>query len=178
LIALLFWRCNEPSPVIETLRFNEVAIPNNLKTDITNGRVSSQDIDIEEIEVKVVTDEGKEIIGKMRFTIPIGEDNTLINFEMTNNIFQQTDLTPNFWIDYANNMETEDSRVANETADCLQGCNGYNRGGGRGGGRGACKFGNSSYDGSYCYFATVSLLFFNANLAIQVTMVAIAISQL
>ena len=77
LIALLFWRCNEPSSVIEDLRFNEVAIPNNLKTDITNGRVSSQDIDIEEIEVKVITDDGKEIIGKMRFTIPIGEDNTL-----------------------------------------------------------------------------------------------------
>ena len=156
LIALLFWRCNEPSSVIEDLRFNEVAIPNNLKTDITNGRVSSQDIDIEEIEVKVITDDGKEVIGKMRFTIPIGEDNTLINFEMTNNIFQQTDLTPDFWIDYDNNMETEDGRVANETADCLKGCNDYNRGGGRG----ACKFG--------CW----------ATLAIQVAMVAITISQL
>ena len=92
----------------------------------------------------------------MRVTIPIGEDNTLINFEMTNNIFQQTDLTPDFWIDYDNNMETEDGRVANETADCLKGYNDYSRGGGRG----AYKFG---------YWAT---------LAIQVAMVAITISQL
>jgi len=155
IIAIISWGCNEQLVVVEELSFNEVAIPNNLKADITNGRVSSLDINVEEIEVKVITDDGKEIIGKMRFTIPVGEENTLIKFEMTNNIFEKTALTHDFWMEYDNSTNSANGRVAG-IGSCLKDCNTMDKGDGRG----WCKAG--------CW----------AELALQAAMVAVAIAAL
>ena len=155
IITFVAWGCNDQPEVVEDLSFNEVAIPNNLKTDLSNGRISSNDFYVEEIDVKGITDDGREIIGKMRFTIPVGEDNTLIKFEMTNNIFEQTALTPDFWVEYDNNMNTENGRVAG-IGTCLKNCQGFEKGDGRG----WCKAG--------CW----------AELALKAAMVAIAIAAL
>jgi len=90
----------------------------------------------------VTNENGEEIFGKMRFTIPPGDDNTLIKFEMTNNIFDKTALMPDFWVDYDNNVDTSNGRVMG-IGTCLKACQtGFtDSSGNKIKGRGACKAG-------------------------------------
>ncbi len=92
-LGLFSWNCSQQTEVSEPeYEFTEVAIPDNLKSDLK----SYTEVDIVETEIKITTREGNVIYGKMRFTIPVGDEEKLVNFEMTKNVFQKTDLTPNF----------------------------------------------------------------------------------
>jgi hypothetical protein len=135
IVLLISWGCNKPLEAIEPdLSFSEVAIPDNLKSTIpNNGRTSTE---VEEIDVKVIASDGKGIIGKMRFTFPSGEENTLTKFELTSNILALTALTPEFWTDFSENNSNPNGRVTG-IGSCLKDCNSQ----AKGAGRGACKAG-------------------------------------
>ena len=130
--------CTEQPEVAPDLSFSEVVIPDNYKSAISNGIGAPTEFEVEEIDVKVITNEGKEIIGKLRFTMPVGDEETLIKFEMTNNIFGETPLTPNFWI--INDLETNTSEARISGSSCIAGCQtAFTIDGEKQKGRGACK---------------------------------------
>lgn len=92
-LGLFSWNCSQQNGVSEPeYEFTEVAIPDNLKSDLK----SYTEVHIEETEIKITTKEGNILYGKMRFTIPVGDEEKLVSFEMIKNVFQETDLTPNF----------------------------------------------------------------------------------
>jgi len=64
--------------------FVDVEIPSYL----TSTLKSTTEADTVVMDIKVTDDNGNEVIGKMEFLIPVDEDNTLISFRMTSNIFE------------------------------------------------------------------------------------------
>jgi len=105
--------------------FVDVEIPSYL----TSTLKSTTEADTVVMDIKVTDDNGNEVIGKMEFLIPVDEDNTLISFRMTSNIFEDTDLTTDFWV----NSEDESSlKSAMGIGTCLSKCNEMEKGEGRG----------------------------------------------
>jgi hypothetical protein len=71
----------------------------------------------------------------MRFTVLVGEEETLVNFEMTSNVFQETELTPDFLINYDENSSLKGTMGIGA---CLSTCK---KSFTKGDGLGACKAG-------------------------------------
>jgi hypothetical protein len=125
-LILFVWSCNEQTKITEPeLEFTEVAIPSHLKS---NMKASTETVIVEK-DVKLTTEEGKEIVGKMRFEIPVGDEETLVNFEMTANLFQGTGLTTDFFVNYDENSNLKGTMGI---GSCLKACNGIEKGEGRG----------------------------------------------
>ena len=122
-LVLFASACNERTAVEPDLDFVSVSIPDHLKTDTSNGRVSSEDMEIQEVEVEITTDEGKKVKGIVRVTMPTGDEETLINFEVTNNILDETGADSDFWL---NALDSSNARVMG-IGGCLKNCRGDKR---------------------------------------------------
>ena len=84
--------------------FIEIAIPDqfifkpiNLET---SNKSNQENVDIEVVEVKVINDDGDEVFGKFRFTMPADESVTLISLEITANLITDGNLDPSFFENY------------------------------------------------------------------------------
>ena len=125
-LMFFVFSCNEQANVTEPeLEFTEVAIPSHLKSTLK----SSAETIVDEIDVKVTTDDGRDVIGKMRFEVPVGDEETLVNFEMTTNLFQGTGLTTDFFVNYDENSNLKGTMGI---GSCLKACNSIEKGEGRG----------------------------------------------
>ena len=126
-MLLFVWSCSkskEEKP--KELDYVDVELPSALKSALK----AAGEVQIFEKDIKVIKDDGTEVIGKMRFAIPENDDFTLVAFEMTSNIFEETNLTPDFWV-------TQGDEAALKSAmgigSCLKNCKeGHEKGEGRG----------------------------------------------
>ena len=129
LVTVALIACNEQAEVTTSEpEFVEVSIPSDYKAS-TSTRTSS---DIEEVivDIKVIDNEGNESIGQAKLVMP-EDDETLISFEMTSNIFEETSLTPDFWV----SESTANGRVSAVTG-CFRNCKADHR---DGNGLGKCR---------------------------------------
>ena len=112
--------------------FASVVIPDGYKNNSQNGRTSAA---TEEIirDITVTTSTGEVVRGKVKLTMPT-EGDGLVGFEITQNIFDQTELTPTFWTEGVSNQNNSGGRVAS-IGECLSACDG------REGGKFWCKAG-------------------------------------
>ncbi len=119
--------------------FTEVAIPDAYRSHlIQNGRFSSDEVEIHEVDVKITREDGTEVIGKMRFTMPASGEETLVAFEMTSDLFDGTGLSPDFWISNPGIDGALDGRIA---SSCIASCQKEftDKDGNKIKGRGVCK---------------------------------------
>lgn len=149
LLATFFVSCdNEKEALLPQTQsqFVDIAIPNTYKTNNSTARTDSDEVDDVTIDVKIVTTEGKAVIGKIRFVMP--DDGTLSHFSMTENLLTETGLTADYWVQ-ALKKQTGLQKVQ-RTMGCFSDCrkipkknepdaNGENVGVNKG--RGECKAG-------------------------------------
>jgi hypothetical protein len=108
--------------------------------------LSKDDLIIEELDVKIITDSGKEVIGKIRIEMPTIDENKLVSFMMTRNILNEANVSSKFWIDYWAESEQNYARLMGSCiADCQRAFTDEN--GDKIKGRGACK--------AHCWVDTV-----------------------
>lgn len=121
--------CSDEQSLKKEDVFASVIIPNSYKNSSSNGRTSTS---TEEVirEITVTTSTGEVIRGKVKLTIP-SEGDGLVGFEITQNIFDQTDLTPTFWTDGVSKQSNAGGRIAG-IGECLSGCQDIPKGEGRG----------------------------------------------
>ncbi len=94
-LGLFSWNCSQQTVVSEPeYEFTEVAIPDNLKSDL---KVAVETETFED-DIMLMTKEGKEVYGKVRLTFPVNDDYSVVKAELTNNIFQETGLSADFWL--------------------------------------------------------------------------------
>jgi hypothetical protein len=120
--------CSEEQGLKNEEVFASVVIPDSYKNSSPNGRTSSA---TEEIirDITVTTTSGEVVHGKVKLTIPT-EGDGLVGFEITQNIFDQTELTPTFWADGVAKQNNA-GRIAG-IGECLSGCQDIPKGEGRG----------------------------------------------
>jgi len=121
--------CSEEQGLKNEEVFASVAIPDSYKNSSTNGRTSSATDEVIR-DITVTTTSGKVVHGKVKLTIPI-EGDGLVGFEITQNIFDQTELTPTFWTDGVSKQNNAGGRIAS-IGECLAGCQEIPKGEGRG----------------------------------------------
>jgi hypothetical protein len=121
--------CSEEQGLKNEEVFTSVVIPDSYKNSSPNGRASSA---TEEIirDITVTTTSGEVVHGKVKLTIPT-EGDGLVGFEITQNIFDQTELTPTFWTDGVSKQSNAGGRIAG-IGECLSGCQDIPKGEGRG----------------------------------------------
>jgi hypothetical protein len=90
---------------------------------------SSLETVIDEIDVQVTKEDGSVVLGKIRLEVPVGDEETLVKLEMTTNLFQQTDLTTDFFVNYDENSNLKGTMGI---GTCLKACNSIEKGEGRG----------------------------------------------
>lgn len=133
LITLGVFACSKETveePEVKTA-YIDVPIPN---------KYLSQSCDVEcettENDIIVTTKDGRQIEGKVRITSPIDNPDYLIQFELSSNIFQETTMDPNFWVE-------NDNSPYRLKASCIASCHDEytNDDGSKVKSRGACKAG-------------------------------------
>jgi len=136
---IVFISCNDDSRTIEKNldEFKSIAIPSTYQTSPNSGRSSEEDVDVEILPISFTLENGKVIEGSMRFTMPATDEGSLINFEISSNLIEESGLSTDFWSDYY--KKTSNGRVASSscTADCQKQYTDEN--GNKIKGRGGCK---------------------------------------
>jgi hypothetical protein len=122
--------CSDEQSLKKEDVFTSVVIPDSYKNSSSNGRSSTSSTEEVIREITVTTATGEVVRGKVKLTIP-SEGDGLIGFEITQNIFDQTDLTPTFWTDGVSKQSNAGGRIAS-IGECLSGCQDIPRGEGRG----------------------------------------------
>ncbi|MFT5617190.1 MAG: hypothetical protein ACI85I_000406 [Arenicella sp.] len=131
--SVIFSGCNEDTEInaIEkTDEFVSIDIPKDYQAESNGERTSENDEDIDDVtlDVKIIVD-GKEVIGKIRMIVH--SDDKLSYFAVSGNIVDETNLSPDYWVDaYKNSLEG--GRVAKTTGYCSDNYD-------KGSGRGACR---------------------------------------
>ena len=97
----------------EELEFTSIAIPDDLRGDDSAG------IEVDKAEVEITTKDGRKVVGMVRITMPAGDDERLVRFEVTRNILLAADVDSNFWI---NSVISGNGRVDSGIGSCLEGC--------------------------------------------------------
>lgn len=83
----------------QALTFIEFSIPSVYQYEDSDLATSKGNFGLEEevIKLKAIDENGKEIIGYARFTMPDNADEKLIKAELTSNIVEGLNLTNDFW---------------------------------------------------------------------------------
>ncbi len=127
LIAVVFsWDKQEVTNENSKFEFVDIAIPDIYKSNLKS---TYEEETLEEF-VTILNKEGKEITGKLRITLPITDGCKIVKLELTENILQETDITTDFLVEYANGSNLKSTK---NVADCFETCDGRNR-------EGWCKF--------------------------------------
>ena len=114
---------DEAQSIEEEMKFESVNIPSSYKSSNSAARTNSDEIDDMTFEVTVTSPEGIESTGYGRM-IFIG-DQSISSFELTSNIFEETGINSNFWVDAVGDFSN--GRTAEEVCNC----SGLKKGGGK-----------------------------------------------
>ncbi|RKE00120.1 hypothetical protein [Marinifilum flexuosum] len=131
-VLLIAYSCDNDSeePNTPEVAFIDVPIPDKYLAQNCEGECEVTIIDI------AVQKDNIEVFGKARITTPIGNNDKIIQFEVSENIINDTSLDPNFWI----NIDTSPHRTK---GSCIAECQKEftNKDGSKKKGRGWCKAG-------------------------------------
>jgi hypothetical protein len=98
----------------KTTEFKNVHLPDFMKA---SDKSEYETYSIVEAEITAYTPDREKISGTIRFTMPDTPENTLLKLEITDNIFQQTHLSPKFL------LEAEEKGFLNsEKSSCIASC--------------------------------------------------------
>ncbi len=123
---LIWYGCTE-QPEIAEPEFVEVVIPDAYKSN-SNSITASDEVDDLVLDVLIITTDGKEVTGKVHLIMPDNE--TLSYMAMTQNIFDETGLTPEYWIEAL--QTNSDGRISRTKGGCFAKCRDMKKGEGRG----------------------------------------------
>ena len=114
LLAMFAWNCNKQVEEVKPeTEFTEIAIPNNFKSNLK----SVGNTKLYEDAITIVTKDGKEVYGKVRFTFPENNnDCSVVKIELSDNIFNETGLSTDFFKSYYSLKST------NDVAECFGHC--------------------------------------------------------
>lgn len=126
-LTLFFASCSEENDATDNeINFVSVEIPNDFKAP-GNGRVNSEDIDEVTFEVTVITEDGTESVGYGRMIFP--DDESISSFELSENIFTETGLDSDFWVNAVSDFSAGRVDATNGGCNCKEL---YEKGEGRG----------------------------------------------
>lgn len=117
----------------DNLRFIEIELPDKLKYKNRKRGLTLSSYDIVE-EWVIVKDQYGSHSGKIRLTIPFGEEETLMKFEVTENLIAESVMTEDFMMAYV----SSNARSSSCIADCHTA---FFKDGKKQSGYGGCKFG-------------------------------------
>ena len=119
LILMIFvFSCDKQNEVAELdseLEFVDIVIPDVYKPNLK----SNYEEEILEDFITVLNKDGKEVTGKLRITLPITDGCKITKLELTENILQETDITTNFLVEYANGSGLKSTH---NVAECFGTC--------------------------------------------------------
>jgi len=121
--TLTFWSCDKDIIDESKVKFTEVEIPAKIKASETLEK-STGNYDKVVKDMVFITNEGKELEGKVRLTMPYDCSESLYNLELTDNFFDETDLSTDFWVIYEN--ETKSSKGPSYSECAVQCDDNYN----------------------------------------------------
>jgi len=115
--------CTKENGLKKEMKFTEVNLPHFM----SYSSLKSGDVLTEEVDAKIIVldKNGKEVEGIIRFTFPINCDLSVYKLEITDNIFELTELTPDFLLTgytTQNAIEAHDY-IMSTIYGCLAGCN-------------------------------------------------------
>ena len=107
--------------------------PNNIRIDI-------DEIEIHEVSISITNNAGIERKGLMQITLPEKEGDKLYSLALTQNILEESNLSPTFWIEYIDLNQPETNGRLNAES-CISQCHETftDESGEKIQGRGACK---------------------------------------
>jgi len=102
-VLVISFSCNEKfeNQLIED-EFTSILIPDEYKFNPSGSRVSDLDVESIEADIIVTTIQGQEIKGKARIVLPESDSESIVSLEFSNNLFEEIDIEPDFWISNSN----------------------------------------------------------------------------
>ncbi len=104
-VLVISFSCNEKfeNQLIEDeYEFTSILIPDEYKFNPSGSRVSDLDVESIEADIIVTTIQGQEIKGKARIVLPESDSESIVSLEFSNNLFEEIDIEPDFWISNSN----------------------------------------------------------------------------
>lgn len=119
-VATLVFSCSDSQETMNNDEFLEIEIPTQFssKSQADYAKGSSNDLDVQVMTIQVTDKEGNVSTGKIRFTMPESHGDYLHKLEMTSNIFEETDLKPDFFINKINLARSNVLQKGSCIADC------------------------------------------------------------
>lgn len=142
-LSFAMWSCSEIDTRLQEtydeLSFVNVNLPDEVKLNNDNLRISEIDIDEEILEVHAKGSDGEIVIGFIKFIIPDLPDEKLIGVEVTQNILNLTTLDEDFLLNLS--LDFNSNENARIQSSCVASCHStFTDGdGNKIKGRGSCK---------------------------------------
>lgn len=123
LVVVALFGCTKENGLKNEMEFTEVTLPHFM----SYSSLKRGDVLTEVVEARVIAfdENGQEIAGRIRFTFTINCNLSIYKLEITNNIFELTELKPDFLLTgYTTQNAIEAHDYINSTIyGCLAGCN-------------------------------------------------------
>jgi hypothetical protein len=136
--------CTEDSTEVKNEDFVALSIPDiyqfKASQNYASGKSLSTKMHIEVLSVKVIKEDGQEVMGKIRFTIPDDDSFTLANLEMTSNLLKVDGLDKEMLTDYYGTQTGKQNLSLASKGGCFQECRAIAQGEGRGICKAECWF--------------------------------------
>lgn len=140
MFSILLVGCDKNSEETSKDDFVQITIPTIYQVqsggNTVSGKTQSLQTESEVINVKIINEEGKEVIGKIRLTMPYDDSFTLANLEMTSELLGTGGLTKDFLVDYYSSQTSKNSSTASNQLGCFGDCKTKYK---KNEGRGLCK---------------------------------------
>ncbi len=124
--------------------FVQVNIPETFQYKSSQNSLTSKtetlDTESEVIDIKLIDENGQEVIGKIRFTMPSDDSISLVNLEVTNNLVEEGGLSSSFFEDYYLSESGKSTTSKSSQLGCFNACKKIKKGEGRGVCKAECWF--------------------------------------
>jgi hypothetical protein len=142
LLALsIMFSCSNDSEITPVNEFTAIEIPQSFKAKSNSNKSTNNedDFEVETLDIEVTDKDGNIAIGQIRFTMPENHGEYLHKLEITGNIFEETNLSPDFFV---NQKSLKESGVLQKSS-CIASCHSTytDKDGKKISGRGWCKAG-------------------------------------
>lgn len=120
LTLTVIFSCSNDSKSIQSDEFTSIEIPQSFKskTNVKESINNNKEYEIETLNIEVTDKNGNVAIGQMRFTMPENHGEYLQKLEITSNIFKETNLEPDFFVNQQNLKTSGVLQKASCIADC------------------------------------------------------------
>lgn len=118
-ISVLF-SCSKDSEITTALEFTSIEIPQSFKakSNLNKSTNNEEEFEVETLDIEVTDKDGSVSIGQIRFTMPENNSEYLQKLEITSNIFEETNLTPDFFVNKTSLNQSKVLQKGSCIADC------------------------------------------------------------